>query len=215
MSERGKFYAFEGIGGCGKGTQVRLTEQWLKEMGKTVLVTCEHTRDTSPGALIEKIIKRIEPQIEAVALQLMFVSDRANHTARVIVPGLDNYDYILGDRYEASTITYAPEEKRDYFLMVNRGVTVKPDLTLIIDLDPIEAMRRINGRNDADIFDKVEKLEKCRKNYRWYFENSGWPCAWIDGNGTRAEVFELIKTEIQKGKDFQREIVRRAVYLGR
>jgi dTMP kinase len=198
MTKRGKYIVFEGIGGSGKGTQVKLTEEWLSEMGKKVLVTCEHTRDTSPGMLIEKIIKGVEPAIDPVALQLMYVADRANHTMQVIIPGLNNYDYILGDRYEASTITYAPKKKRDYFVMVNRGVTVRPELTVMIDLDPVEAVKRVNGRKDADIFDRVEKLKKCRASYRWYFKNADCPCAWIDGNGTREEVFERVKKEIKK-----------------
>lgn len=200
MREKGKFIVFEGIGGCGKGTQIKMTEEWLKEMDKKVLVTCEHSRDTSLGILIEKIIKKMETPIDQVALQLLFVSDRANHTAKVIVPALDSYDYTLSDRYEASTFSYAPKPKREYFLMVNRGVTVRPDLTCIIDLDPEEAVRRINKRNDADIFDKVETLKECRENYRWYFDNSGWPCAWIDGKGSKEDVFERVKMEIEKRK---------------
>lgn len=199
MSERGKFIVFEGIGGCGKGTQVKLTEEWLKSQNKTVFVTCEHTRDTSTGILIEKIIKKQETPLDPTALQLMFVADRANHTQRVILPALEKFNYVLGDRYEAST-TYAPKEKRNYFLMVNRGVTIRPDLTCIIDLDPREAVRRINFRNDADIFDRVEILTECRENYRWYCENSGWPCAWIDGNGSVEEVSERIISEIQRRK---------------
>jgi len=56
----------------------------------------------------------------------------------------------------------------------------------------------VNGRNDADIFDKVETLRGCRESYRWYFDNSGRPCAWIDGNGTKEEVFGRIIEEIKR-----------------
>lgn len=196
MIERGKFIVFEGIGGCGKGTQIKMVEKWLVSSGKKVLVTCEHTRDTSVGQLIERIIKKQEEGLDPVALQLMFVADRANHTTRVIIPALKTYDFVLADRYEASTFAYAPPERRGYFLTVNRGVTIRPDLTCIINLDPEEAVRRVNSRNDADIFDKAEVLKKCRESYRWYFKNSGWPCAWIDGSGSREEVFERVKTEI-------------------
>jgi dTMP kinase len=200
MKERGKFIVFEGIGGCGKGTQIKLTEEWLQNQGKTVLVTCEHTRDTSPGILIEKIIKKAEEPIDPVALQLMFVADRANHTQRVILPALENFDYILGDRYEASTVAYASKWDRDYFLKVNRRVTFKPDLTLIMELDPKKTMERVRQRGDKDIFDEVEKFRKCREGYQWYFENSEWPCAWIDGSGTKEEVSERIIGEIKRRK---------------
>lgn len=201
MVERGKFVVFEGIGGCGKGTQISLVAEWLRgEEGKRVMVTREHTRHTPPGALIERIIKGYEDQIDPVALQLMFVADRANHTEREIKPALAKGDFVLGDRYEASTFSYAPVEKRDYFMRVNREITIQPDLTCILDLDPVEAVRRVNERNDPDIFDKVETLKVCRENYRWYFDNSGWPCAWIDGSGSREEVFGRIQAEIKRRK---------------
>ncbi|HOZ81161.1 MAG TPA: dTMP kinase [Candidatus Woesebacteria bacterium] len=197
MSEIGRFVVFDGIGGCGKGTQIKMLEQRLVQLGKKVFVTCEHTRNTPIGRLIEGIIKKQEDGVDPVALQLMFVADRANHTKRVIKPALDSYNFVLADRYEASTFAYAPQERREYFLNVNRGVTTRPDLTLIIDLDPEEAVRRVEARNDADIFDKVETLKNCRESYRWYFENSGWPCAWINGSGTKEKVAELIFNEIQ------------------
>lgn len=200
MNEKGKFIVYEGIGGCGKGTHLKLTQEYFELMGKTIYTTQEHTRNTPLGILIERIIKGKEDPIDPVALQLMFVADRANHTAKEIVPALRRFDFVLSDRYEASTFSYAPPENRDYFMVVNRGVTIPPDLTLIIDLDPKEAVRRINGRNDADIFDKVEVLKKCRESYRWYFDNSGWPCAWIDGSGTREEVFGRIINEFKRRK---------------
>jgi len=195
---KGKFIVFEGIGGCGKGTQIEKIEEWLVKNGKKVLVTREHTRDTPIGQLIERTIKKQEEGVDPVALQLMFVADRANHTVRVIKPALEVFDYVLGDRYEASTFSYAPVEKRDYFLTVNRGITLRPDLTCIIDLDPEEAVKRVNHKNDVDIFDEVETMRKCQQSYRWYFDNSGWPCAWLDGSGSREEVFERIKAEIQR-----------------
>jgi len=175
-----------------------MAEAWLKEQGKSVMTTCEHTRDTSPGQLIEEILKGRSPKLEITAMQLLYVADRANHTLRVIKPGLEKYDFVLGDRYEASTVSYALEKRRSYFMKANKGVTVKPDLTIIIDLDPAEAVNRVNSRKDGDIFDKVEKLTICREGYKWYFENSGRRCVWVDGSGSRDQVFERIKLEINK-----------------
>jgi dTMP kinase len=198
MKKKGKFIVFEGIGGSGKGTEVEMTKRWLEQLGHKVLSTCEHTRDTSPGQLVEEIIKKRSPELDLTAMQLLYVVDRANHTDRVIKPGLKKNDFVLGDRYEASTVSYAPEKKRRFFLRVNRGVTIKPDLTLIIDLDPNDAVKRVNSRNDADIFDKVEKLTMCRDGYKWYLENSGYRCVWIDGNAAKEEIFEKVKSEIKK-----------------
>lgn len=200
MREKGKFIVFEGIGGCGKGTQLEILKNYLEGLNRRVIISCEHTRDTAPGILIEDIIKKRKDSIEATALQLLFVSDRANHTEKVIKPGLKRCDFFLEDRYRGSTISYAVPEMREYFLSVNEVVTVKPNLVFIIDLDPVEAARRIGKRGDADIFDTAKKLNICREGYKWYSENSKETCAWIDGSGTREEVFERILEEIKRRK---------------
>jgi dTMP kinase len=200
MSERGKFIVFEGIGGCGKGTQLENLNNYLTNLNKKVIVGCEHTRDTPLGILVEDIIKKRKEGIDPTALQLLFVSDRANHTEKIIKPGLKRCDFFLEDRYRGSTISYAVPEMREYFLNVNEGVTINPHLVLIIDLDPVEAAKRVGKRGDADIFDTAKKLNVCRDGYKWYSENSKDPCVWIDGNGTKEEVFERIKNEIQRRK---------------
>lgn len=200
MSERGKFIVFEGIGGCGKGSQVKNLSEYLENLGKNVIVSCEHTRDTSPGILIEKTIKKQEKQIHPTALQMLFVVDRVNHTEDKIKPELSKCDFFLEDRYRGSTISYTLPKMRRYFLEIQKGVTLVPDLVLILDLDPNEAARRVGKRGDADIFDTAKKMNVCREGYEWYSKNSGDPCVWVDASGSREEVFERIKSEIIERK---------------
>jgi len=198
MSEKGKFIVFEGIGGCGKGTQAEKLRQVLAERGRSVLLTCEHTRDTPTGQLIEEIIKKRAPSIEADALQMLFVADRINHTQRVILPALDEGKIVIGDRYRGSTIAYAREEKRDYYDEIQKRVTLAPDLVIVLDLDPAEAVRRVNGRGDADIFDQVEKMKKCRESYDWYATESGDKCVWVEAGGSVEEVSRRVLKEVEK-----------------
>lgn len=54
MDRKGLFIAFEGIDGSGKSTQVKLLEQYLKELGHKVYATFEPT-----DSLIGKIIRDI------------------------------------------------------------------------------------------------------------------------------------------------------------
>ena len=193
-----RLIVLEGIGGCGKDTQAGLLKQRLEGMGIRTLVTNEHTRDTPIGELIEDIIKRRKPSVDPLALQMMFIADRINHTNRVIKPALDQGLVVIENRYEASTVAYAPEDKKSLFLWINQRFTLKPRVTLIIDLDPTEAVNRIRKRNDADIFDIEETLKKSRESYLWYMKNSHRDCVLIDGNGTREEVSGLIFKEIQQ-----------------
>lgn len=200
MSERGQFIVLEGIGGCGKGTQTELLRQRLIGLKHSVLVTCEHTRDTPTGKLIERIIKKEEESVDPTALQLLFIADRADHTQRVIRPSLRNYDYVICDRYEASTVAYAPPGDRKYLLDTNLRVTVRPKLTVIIDVDPTIALERIGKRNDADIFDRLPKMRECQEGYRWYGRYSGNECVWVDGSGNQEEVHKRIVVEMVRRK---------------
>ena len=197
-TEAGQFFVVEGIGGSGKDTQVVLMERYFRDLGVRLLVTREHTRDTPPGALIERIIKKNEEQIDPLALQLLYVADRRNHYTGVIKPALGEGLTVVSNRYYPTTVAYCPPEWRRTIMELNQTVVARPDCVFIIDTDPGVAARRVEGRGDADIFDREESLRRCRRGYEWYVENSGDQVAWIDGNGTKEQVFELIKQEIQR-----------------
>jgi dTMP kinase len=197
VNEGGKYLVFCGIGGCGKDEQCGRTEKYLLGLGRDVLVTREHTRDTPPGALIEEIIKKRQQQIDPLALQLLYTSDRRNHDMTIIRPNIELGKVVLGNRSYPTTVAYCPPEWRRVILELNQAVVTRPDLVMVIDVDPVIAAKRVEGRGDADIFDTAKRLEKCRTGYEWYRDNSGDPCAWIDGSGTKEEVFKRVLNEIK------------------
>lgn len=203
MTEKGKFIVFEGIGGCGKTSQFLKLVNNLKTRGVDVGTTREHTRDTPIGSLIERIIKKYETEeVEKEALQMLFVADRINHTQRVILPMLENVGLKRGllvcDRYRDSTTAYAPPSQREYYRDIQITVTLRPDLTILLDLDPQEAVRRINNRGDADIFDRVEKLSEVRGGYLWCRDNSEGNYAWIDASGSVDEVHHRVLKAVEE-----------------
>lgn len=198
VNKKGKFIVIEGIGASGKDTQVELLEKYLIDNKIDVLVTREHTRDTPPGILIEKIIKKQEAQIDSQALQLLYISDRRNHYVNVIEPNLKKGKIVIGNRYYVTNVAYSGPEWRKKFLKINQMVVGRPDLVLIINTSPEVSIERMNKRGDPDIFDRLETMKKCFEGYEWYGKNSGDNCAWIDGDGTKEEVFSRVLTEIKK-----------------
>lgn len=203
MIERGKFIVFEGIGGCGKTTQFMKLVDNLKTRGVDVATTREHTRDTPIGSLIERIIKKYETEeVEKEALQMLFVADRINHTKRIILPMLENVGLNKGllicDRYRDSTTAYALPSQREYFRNIQKPVTINPDMTILLDLDTEEAVRRIKSRGDADIFDKVDKLKEVRQGYLWCKENSEGNYAWIDARGSMEDVGRRVYEAVEE-----------------
>ena len=77
-------------------------------------------------------------------------------------------------------------------------VVDKPDLVVVVDTPPEVALERMGKRGDEDIFDKLETMKKCQEGYYWYAKNSGDECVFVDGLGTKEEVFNRILNELKK-----------------
>ena len=143
----GLLIAFEGGEGSGKTTQARLISIWLRELGYDVVTTHE------PGAtkvgmrlralLLDTAHTGMSPRAEA----LMYAADRAEHVASVIAPALDRGAIVITDRYVDSSLAYQgagrnlPVEDIARFNWWATGGRT-PDLTILMDMDPIAGLRR-------------------------------------------------------------------------
>jgi dTMP kinase len=85
---------------------------------------------------------------------------RQQHVAQVIRPALGRGAVVISDRYADATLAYQGfgggmdlETIRDLNALATGGVM--PDLTLLLDLDPAEGMRRISDRT-LDTFEKMD-----------------------------------------------------------
>lgn len=101
----GHFITFEGIDGCGKTTQRRLTGAWLRRQGIDVLETFE-PGDTALGAEIRNLLLSGQHVPAAETELLLFLADRTQHVCEVIRPALDRGASVLCDRYTDSTRAY-------------------------------------------------------------------------------------------------------------
>jgi dTMP kinase len=143
----GLLIAFEGGEGSGKTTQARLISIWLRELGYDVETTHE------PGAtkigmrlralLLDTAHAGLSPRAEA----LMYAADRAEHVASVIAPALERGAIVITDRYVDSSLAYQgagrslPLEEIAGFNSWATGGRV-PDLTILLDMDPIAGLQR-------------------------------------------------------------------------
>lgn len=194
--ERGKFIVFEGIDGSGKSTQARMLVEELKRRGVEVLLTAEHT-DGPAGKLVERIVRKKE-ELDPLALQMVFVADRIDHTNGVIKPALKTGKVLVSDRYYGSTVAYGAEvADREWLLQLNRKVSVAPDLTFWVDVPAEIAMERMNLRGDErTIFEKTERLERVTDVYEWLEGKEG---NWIrvEGKEEVKVIHEKIMREIE------------------
>ncbi|MCH1867747.1 dTMP kinase [Nocardioides sp. CFH 31398] len=149
---RGVFVCFEGGEGAGKSTQSRLLVDHLRAAGRTVVATFE-PGDTPVGARLREILLSPEtgdlaPRTEA----LIYAADKAEHVATVVEPALARGEVVVTDRYVDSTLAYQGAGRTlatDEVERVARWATgdLRPDVTVLLDLDPAAGMARFSGRD--------------------------------------------------------------------
>ncbi|NOV95976.1 dTMP kinase [Isoptericola halotolerans] len=149
---RGYFVSFEGGDGVGKTTHISLLGDWLGEVtGREVVLTRE-PGGTELGSTLRQAVlhgEDLDPRTEA----LLYAADRAHHVATVVRPALARGAVVVTDRYLDSSVAYqaggrelAEQEIED----LSRWATgsLLPDVTVLLDLDPVEAAGRLGGPPD-------------------------------------------------------------------
>jgi len=146
----GHFITFEGIDGCGKTTQRRLTAAWLREQGFDVLETFE-PGDTALGAEIRTLLLSGEHVPSPETELLLFLADRTQHVRELIQPALQRGAIVLCDRYTDSTRAYqlagrALDADMLEAMLQIAELGAKPEMTLWFDLPVKEACGRMQAR---------------------------------------------------------------------
>jgi dTMP kinase len=151
---RGKLITFEGIDGCGKSTQMRLLGQYLTERGVAVVSTREPGGTELGRKVRSALLDGGAGSVEPLAELLLYAADRAQHVRRVILPALSLGKVVLSDRfYDATTVYqgYARGFDLELVNQLNALATggLKPDLTLLFDLDVETGLKRTMRRGDG------------------------------------------------------------------
>jgi len=143
----GLFITLEGGDGVGKTTNADLLEEWLTvEQHQTVLRTRE-PGGTALGRQIRELLLHTPGHVNPKAEALLYAADRAQHAATVIKPALERGEVVLQDRYIDSSIAYQGAGRvlgADEIRQLSSWATGElwPDLTILLDLDPVEGERR-------------------------------------------------------------------------
>ena len=141
------FITLEGPDGSGKTKQIQPLANFLKEKGFTVF-TAREPGGTAIGDQVRYILMNLDntsmrPRTET----LLFCAARAQLVEEVIRPHLEKGEVVLLDRYADSTMAYQGYgHQNDLALIKNLLVFatggLKPDLTLLLDVDPEVGLRR-------------------------------------------------------------------------
>jgi dTMP kinase len=144
--KKGIFITFEGPEGCGKSTQSKLL---CDHLGSSY--ACVHTREpggTKLGERVRDVLLHSDGvKISDIAELFLFEAARAQIVREVIKPALARKKIVICDRFSDATFSYqgyggkvpiGAIEKLDR--IATEGL--KPDLTLLLDIDTVTGLRR-------------------------------------------------------------------------
>ena len=151
----GVFVVFEGGEGAGKSTQTHKLAAWLKTQGYESVATREPGATVLGDRVRDLLLTPDGDSPSARAEALLYAADRAQHVATVIRPGLDRGAVIVSDRYVDSSLAYQgagralPGEEVEW-LSQWATAGLKPDLVVLLDVEPTAGLSRVGKRGEAD-----------------------------------------------------------------
>ncbi len=183
---KGKFIVLEGIDGCGKTTQINELYKWLPKSGlinknRTLIKTREPGGSILGREIRDMILTINKSNSPSILTELLLYSaDRAEHISKVILPALQNGNWIISDRFSGSTLAYQGYGREigiDIIKKLENIVcqNIKPDLTIFLDISPEESiLRRKNKVADRIESEGLEFLKRVNHGFKLIALENNW-----------------------------------------
>lgn len=152
--KHGKFVSFEGIEGCGKTTQIALLSEYLKKHSIAHTITRE-PGGTAVGEGIRKILLNSETiHLTTASELLLFYASRSQNIQEKIKPALDRGEVVICDRYYHASMAYQGYGRGIPLDFIQKLTSLvchpyRPDMTLLLDIEPEVGLARARARNNA------------------------------------------------------------------
>jgi dTMP kinase len=167
----GHFIVIEGIDGSGTTTQCSLLAERLVEQGSPAHTTREPS-DGPVGVLIRQILtgRVVVPGRDGAraptwaTMATLFASDRLDHLEADVIPNLTDGVTVICDRYDYSSVAYQTvsggggEDVSTWVRELNRHAR-RPDLTLVLDVEPEVAASRRGARSGSPELYEVDEMQ--------------------------------------------------------
>lgn len=159
MDEPVRFYAIEGVDGCGKTGVVKHLAEHLNRTGRPAIMTREPGGTPQGEKIRALILSGTDDAWDQHSELLLMTAARVEHVKRVILPALASGSSVVSDRYVGSTIAYQGAGRgmpEDFIRLLHRVAVgdVWPDLVIVLDLDPRIGLARSKGRLSASAIDE-------------------------------------------------------------
>jgi dTMP kinase len=205
------FIVFEGLDGAGKSSLINLLATDLKKSDLPHIITRE-PGGTALGEELRTILLRTDGEAPVARAELLlYQAIRAQHVENKIKPSLQHGQWVICDRYTASSIAFQAggrgiSEQDIESLNAFSTANLKPDLFVLLDLPVEESLKRIQKRvnqgQNKDRFEKEEKDFHQRIRDSYLAQAKRDPNAWLvlDAKLSSEKMYEILKSTLVSKK---------------
>lgn len=168
------FIVLEGLNGSGKSSLSSFLSDTITKHGGKVCQTFEPGATVIGNSIRQILLGQSSAELELTPLAelLLFNADRHHHIEKIIKPALSRKEFVICDRFFYSTQAFQgygrgfPLNTIDALTKLSVG-DLRPDLVLLLDLDPEVGLLRTKGRDSVDSFELQEKQfhQKLREGF--------------------------------------------------
>ena len=149
----GKFITFEGGEGAGKTTQAKMLCEALEGAGIETLLTREPGGTFGAESIRNIVLEGTSDRWSGMTELLLMYAARLDHMEKLIKPALERGVWVISDRFADSSLAYqgyarglgAEKVKAVHAAVMDE---FEPDLTILFDIDPILAQKRVETRGE-------------------------------------------------------------------
>lgn len=199
---KGLFITFEGGDGCGKTTQIKLLDEYLRNKGYKTLLTRE-PGSKGLGVKVREILLNYDGEVSPVCESFLFLADRAQNVDCIIKPALEDGTIVICDRHTDSSVAYQGYGRGldiDRINMLNNIATsgLKPDLTIVLDVDVETSQKRVGAEKDRMESAGVEFFERVRQGFLEIAKQEPDRVKVVDSTKTIEEIHKEIVELVQR-----------------
>ncbi|BBL74657.1 dTMP kinase [Methylomagnum ishizawai] len=173
----GRMIVCDGGNGAGKTTVLKAMETHLVARDRDPIMTRE-PGGTPIGEKIRQVLLSPDtPEMCDVAELLLFAAARAQHLREKILPALAAGRVVVSDRFDSATVSFQHYARGLPLALIEQINAIaidgfKPDLTIILDIDPVLGLERLGRRGDGLDRMEQENLDFQRRARRGYLEQA-------------------------------------------
>ena len=200
---QGAFLSMEGLDGSGKGTQLERLRDTMDRYGFEVVMTREPGGTPIGEKIREILLDRENTGMADVTEALLYAASRAQHVREKILPAVAEGKVVLCDRYLDSSVAYQGGGRQlgiDEVLRINSPAVegAMPDLTVFLDLDHRESLRRRCSASEPDRLEmETENFHaRVEDGYHQLIARDPDRFVVVDAGGTRDGIAAEIRDQV-------------------